>query len=141
VSAPRPAYPTRLIEPGTSTPPHDEPGPDGLLDIRALAAAPRPSEPRRIAIVRVGALPGSEFDGVEVADLDTALPGAVLIAYTGTDLPDYRPGLVSAAVFLALAGQVEPETVAVWPTLDSSWVEIVRHSVVCAVRLHARSAR
>jgi hypothetical protein len=141
VSAPRPAHPTRLIEPGTSTPPRDDLGPDGLLDIRALAAAPRPSEPRRIAVVRVGALPGSEFDGVEVGDLDTALPGAVLIAYAGTDLPDYRPGLVNAAVFLALAGQIEPETVAVWPTLDSGWVEIVRHTVMCAARLHARSVR
>jgi hypothetical protein len=64
-----------------------------------------------------------------------------LITYAPTDPPDYRPGLVCAAAFLALAGQIEPETVAVWPTLDSGWVEIVRHSVVAAARLHARSLR
>ena len=137
---PRPAPPTRLIEPGTCTPPH-EPGQDGLLDIRALASSPRPAEPRRLAVARIGALPGTEFDGAEITDLDLALPGAVLVTYAATDPPDYRPGLVCAAVFLALAGQVEPETVALWPTLDSGWVEIVRHSVVAAARLHARTTR
>lgn len=141
MSAPRPAPPTRLIEPGTYTPPRSGIGPGGLIDIRSLPMGPRPGEPRRIAVTAVGALRGTEFDGVETADLDLALPGAVLLTYAPTDPPDYRPGLVCAAVMLALAGQNEPETLAVWPILDAGWVEIVRYSVVAAARLHARSAR
>lgn len=141
MSAPRPAPPTRLIEPGTYTPPRSGIDAGGLIDIRSLPMRPRPGEARRIAVTAVGALPGTEFDGLEVTDLDLALPGAVLLTYAPTDPPDYRPGLVCAAVMLALAGQGQPETVAVWPVLDAGWVEIVRYSVVAAARLHARSTR
>ena len=102
MSAPRPAPPTRLIEPGTYTPPRSGIGPGGLIDIRSLPMGPRPGEPRRIAVTAVGALPGTEFDGLETADLDLALPGAVLLTYAPTDPPDYRPGLFCAAVMLAL---------------------------------------
>ena len=134
-----PARPTRLIDPGIRTPPRPPPAPDGLIDIRTLPLEPVPTTPRLIAVTAVGVHLGSTFDGHEIDELDNVLPGAVLLSYQGANPPGPRPGLVSLAVHLALAGQQNPDTVAVWPGLDVAWPEIARTSVVFAARQHARS--
>jgi hypothetical protein len=128
--------PTRLIDPGTRTPPRTDTDldPDGLIDVRTLPLEPVSRDPRCYAITAVGAEIGTEFQARELLGPPpfTALRGRVLLTLAPANPPGPRPGLVSVAVFLAGPHGIEP--VAVWPALDASWPEITRTAIVFAAR-------
>jgi hypothetical protein len=133
--------PTRLIEPGTRTPPRLVATSDGLLDVRIFPLEPAPSKPRLYAIVAVGTETGTEFQARELSAPPpfTALRGTVLLTVAAANPPGARTILVGVGVYLAGSGGIEP--VALWSALDAAWPEIVRTSVVFAARHHCQAAR
>jgi hypothetical protein len=136
---PAPLAPTRLIEPGSHTPPRTAPTPDGLIDLRTVPLQPRPAEPRHLAVTAVGVRLGTEFEAREIPGPNAAPPGAVVITFVAANPPGPSPGLVTVVVQLSATGA--PETVALWPWADSAWPEVARTSVVFAARHRARSTR
>jgi hypothetical protein len=134
-----PLAPTRLIEPGSHTPPRPHPAPDGLIDLRTVPLDPIPDPARHYAVTSVGSTIGTEFEAREILGPQSCPSGAVLVTYGAATAPGSGPGHVAVVVGLAERGQIA--TIALWPSINSAWLEIIRPSVVFGVNHRARSPR
>ena len=137
---PAPLASTRLIAPGTRTPPRTSLTPDGLLDVRTLPLEPAPALLRLFTVVAVGSGLGTEFEAYEIAEVFAAPPGAVVLTLSAANPPGPVPGLVTVTAYLSESAS-DAEPIALWPRQGMEWPEIVRTTVVFAVRHLARSTR
>jgi len=137
---PAPLTSTRLIEPGTRTPPRTSLNPDGLLDVRTLPLEPAPLRLRLFAVAAVGSEIGTEFEAYEIADVFAAPPGTVVLTLAAANPLGPLPGLVTVTAYMS-ESESDAEPIAIWPHQGFEWPEIARTTVVFAARRPARSTR
>lgn len=131
---------TRLIEPGTRTPPRTSVTPDGLHDVRTLPLEPASPRLRLFAVAAVGSEIGTEFEAYEIAEVFAAPPGTVVLTIAAANPAGPLPGLVTVTAYLSESAS-DTEPIAIWPHQGFEWPEIARTTVVFAARHPARSTR
>ena len=134
------AEPTRLINPGTHTPPRLVPAEDGLIDLRTLPLEFAPPTTRRLAVAAVGLSLGTEFEVRDLPeDAPPCPPGTVVISYCRAATQPKGDGWVTVSVELTVDDGVQ--VAGVWAALDASWPEIVRTTATFAARHQPGSIR